>query len=255
MELLKTARRRSFLSESFYILLNVSLAAAILGTVLVTAAPWYAFLLVLLSKWRVFAVRTRYWVANIRANMVDTIVGLSVVILLFTATGSLLTQIALTLLYVVWLLFIKPRSSRLYIIIQAQVGLFLGIAAIMQLSANWPSSLVVLLSWIIGYSVARHVLSVEHETHLNFLSLLWAFIVAEIAWLSYHWTIGYSLPGNMQLPQAAIIITLLSFLAERVHASYQRDGEVQVQEVLLPSLLTVSIIAILLFVFGSAASI
>ncbi len=255
MELLKTARRRSFFSELLYIVLNVMLAGVILGTVIVTAAPWYAFLLVLLSKWRVFAVRTRYWMANVRANMIDTIVGLSVVILLFTATGSIITQVVITLLYIGWLLAIKPRSSRFYIIVQAGVGLFLGIAAIMQISANWPSSLVVLLCGLVGYSAARHILSVEHETHLNFLSLLWAFVVAEISWLSYHWTIGYSLPGNIQLPQSAITITLLSFLAERVHSSFQRDGKVQLSELLLPTLLTVSIIAILLFVFGSAASI
>jgi hypothetical protein len=125
----------------------------------------------------------------------------------------------------------------------------------MQLSANWPASLVVLLCWAVGYSAARHILSVEHETHLNFLSLLWGFIVAEIAWLSYHWTIGYNLPGHIKLPQGAVIIALLGFLAERVHASYQRDGKVQLSEVLLPTLLSVGVIAVILFVFGSAPSI
>ena len=36
--------------------------------------------LVLLSKWRMFSVKARHWPANIRANAVDIIVGLSVVI-------------------------------------------------------------------------------------------------------------------------------------------------------------------------------
>lgn len=255
MELLKTARRKSFLSELLYVVLNVAMALAILAAVVITASPWYALLLVLLSKWRVFAVRARYWTANIRANLVDTIVGASVVIFLYAATGSFETQLGLTFLYILWLLFVKPRSKRTYIVFQAGIGLFFGIGAIMQLSAGLSSSVVVLASWIVGYSTARHVLSVEHETHLNFLSLLWAFVVAEIAWLSYHWTIGYNMPGNIQLSQAAIIITMLSFLAERAHASFQRDGKVQIQEIILPTLLTVSVIGVLLFLFGSAATI
>lgn len=255
MELLKTAKRRSFVSEIAYILLNVGLALAILVTVIVTAAPWYAFLLVLLSKWRVFAVRARYWTANIRANTIDTIVGLGVVIFIYSAIGSFYTQLALTALYIGWLLFIKPRSKASFILAQALIGLFLGISAVVQLSAGWPSSLVVLLTWIIGYSAARHVLSVEHETHLNFLSLLWAFVVAEISWLTYHWTIGYNLPGNILLSQSAVIITLLSFLAERTHASFQRNGKVVTSDILLPLLLSLSVIAVLVFVFGSAASI
>jgi len=255
MELLRSARRRSLLSESIYIVLNVLLALAIFATVFVTASPWYAFALVILSKWRVFAVRTRYWGANVRANMIDVIVGFSIVVFMYAASGSMYAQIGLTILYILWLLIIKPRSKRSFILAQGGIGLLFGIGATMQLSANWPAVLVVLVTWVVGYSAARHVLSVEHETHLNFLSLVWGFVVAEIAWLSYHWTIGYNMPSSIQLTQATIIIVLLSFLAERVHSSYQRDGKVQMQELLLPTLLCVSIIGIVLFVFGGTVSI
>jgi len=146
MELLKTARRRSLVSEGLYIVLNIALAVALLVVVLVVATPWPAFGLVLLSKWRVFAVRSRYWLANIRANLIDAIVGVSLVVFLYAATGSLATQIILTLLYVVWLLFIKPRSSQRYITLQAAIGLTMGLAAISQVSFGWPSSVVVLMA-------------------------------------------------------------------------------------------------------------
>jgi hypothetical protein len=39
-----------------------------------------ALALVVLSKWRMFAVRPRFWAANIRANGVDLMVGLSIVV-------------------------------------------------------------------------------------------------------------------------------------------------------------------------------
>ncbi len=39
-----------------------------------------ALSIVVLSKWRMFAVKPRFWASNIRANAVDLMVGLSIVI-------------------------------------------------------------------------------------------------------------------------------------------------------------------------------
>ncbi len=255
MELLKTVRKRSFLSEVAYVVLNIILAVALLVIVLVVNVPWPALGLVVLSKWRIFAVRSRYWAANVRANMVDVTVGISMVVFLYSASGSLTTQVLLTAAYIGWLLFIKPRSKRAYVAAQAAIGLVAGISAIVQISPALPSSAVVLMAWVVGYSATRHVLSVQHESHINFLSLLWGFVVAEIMWLSYHWTIGYTLGASLQISQAAIIIAALSFLAERVYMSYHRNGQVQSGDVLMPALLSLSIIGVLLFVFGGAATI
>lgn len=255
MELLKSVRKRSFLSEIAYVILNIVLAIALLVVVIVVSVPWPALALVLLSKWRIFAVRSRYWMANIRANMIDLIVGISMVVFLYSANGDLPTQISLTALYIAWLLFLKPRSKRRYVASQAAVGLLFGIAAIVQISPELPASIVVFASWLVGYSATRHLLSVEHETHINFLSLLWGFVVAEIMWLAYHWTIGYAVGASLQLSQITIIILALSFLAERIYMSYNRNGEVNTSDILMPSLLTISVIGVVLFVFGGAASI
>ena len=255
MELLKSVRKRSFLSEVAYVILNITLAIALLVVVIVVSVPWPALALVLLSKWRIFAVRSRYWMANIRANMIDLIVGISMVIFLYSANGDLPTQISLTALYIAWLLFLKPRSKRRYVASQAAVGLLFGIAAIVQVSPELPVSIVVFASWLVGYSATRHLLSVEHETHINFLSLMWGFVVAEIMWLAYHWTIGYTIGASLQLSQITIIILALSFLAERIYMSYNRNGEVNTSDVLMPTMLTISVIGVVLFVFGGAASI
>lgn len=255
MELLKTVRRRSFLSETAYIILNIALAVMLLILVLVVNVPWPALGLVLLSKWRVFAVRSRYWTANIRANLVDVIVGISMVVFLYAASDDLTTQVGLTAMYIAWLLFIKPRSKRAYVASQAMVGLLFGIGAIVQVSPALPVSVVVILAWVVGYATSRHVLSVQHESHINFLSLLWGFVVAEIMWLSYHWTIGYQVGATLQLPQVVVIIAALSFLAERIYISYHKNGQVQSNDVMMPTLMTLSIIGVVLFVFGGAATI
>jgi hypothetical protein len=39
-----------------------------------------ALAIILLSKWRMFAVRPRFWPANIRANSVDIIVSVSILL-------------------------------------------------------------------------------------------------------------------------------------------------------------------------------
>lgn len=255
MELLKTLRKRSFLSEVAYIILNIVLAVMLLVLVLVVNVPWPALGLVLLSKWRIFAVRSRYWAANIRANLVDVIVGISMVIFLYAASGDLPSQIGLTALYIAWLLFLKPKSKRAYVAAQAMVGLVFGIGAIIQTSPILPAFVVVLLSWLVGYAASRHILSVQHESHINFLSLVWGFVVAEIMWLTYHWTIGYQVGNSLQLSQVVVILAALSFLAERVYVSFRKNGEIISGEVMMPTLLVLSIIGVVLFVFGGAATI
>lgn len=251
MDFLKSSKRRSSISEFIYIVLNITFAIAILAIVLIES-PLLALLLVLLGKWRIFAVRPRYWFVNLQTNLVDIIVSISVVFLLYAGGGALPMQILLTLLYIGWLLFIKPRSKRLYVAVQAGIAVFLGVSALMIISASWFATPVVLLMWLIGYSSARHVLSSHSEPYTAFYSLIWGFVFAEFGWLAYHWTFAYSLPGigTVKLVQIAIIMVALSFFAERIYSSFSRHGEVKSSDVLLPGLLSVSTILILLLFFN-----
>ncbi len=252
MEFLKLSKKRSLFSEIIYVVLNIALAVAVLAIVWAVESPWAAFALVLLSKWRVLAVRPRYWFANIQANLVDIIVSVSVVILLYAANGAVIAQGAITALYIVWLLFIKPRSKRVFVTLQAGSALFLGITALALVSYDWNVLFVVGAMWVIGYSVARHVLASYEEAHLSFYSLVWGLIVAELGWVMYHWTFAYTLPGvgHIKLVQEAIVALALSFLAERVYASYEKHGEVRGNDVLLPALFSISVILVLVIFFN-----
>lgn len=253
MEFLKSSKRRSVISELVYVVLNVGLAVAVLAVVWAIESPLPAFGLVFLSKWRVLAVRPRYWFANVQANLVDLIVSVSVVVLLYAASEAIIAQILLTILYIVWLLYVKPRSKRVFITIQAGAALFLGVTALMSVSYDWLSSLVVLFMWLIGYSAARHVLGNYEEVHIAFYSLLWGLIVAELGWLMYHWTFAYSLPGvgDIMLSQTAIIVLAMSFLAERAYGSYTHHGVVRSGDIIMPTLLSVSLVVILLAFFNT----
>ena len=255
MEFLRPSRRRTIISEAAYILLNIAMAAAILVAVGIIQSPLAGFALVLLSKWRIFAVRPQYWYANLVSNMVDIFVSLGFVLFLSQAAGSAVFQIILTVLYIAWLLLLKPQSKRRWVISQAGVGLFVGTAALMSVSYGWWATPVVIVMWVLGYIVARHVLVAYKESHFMLLSFIWGLVVAELGWLFYHWNFAYSIGTGLMISQAAIIITLLGFLAERVYVSIRRHGAVRRSDVLLPSLLTTSSIAVLLVIFNSGGGI
>ena len=260
MEFLKLVRRRTFLSELIYMVLNIGLAIALATVIWYTESVPLALALVLISKWRVLAVRPRFWFANLRSNLVDFIVSVSVVLHMYTInmanideSRKLIVLGVLTLLYIAWLLFLKPRSKRHYVAAQAGVALLLGVAALFTISYNWPVSVVVIGMWVIGYASARHVLSTyDDETHGLFLSLAWGVTLAEIGWVAYHWTIAYSLPfiTTLLVPQVAIISVLAGFLAYKAYDSFSHHSKIRTNDIILPLLFTLSVIAVLVFVFN-----
>lgn len=260
MEFLKFVRKKSFLSELIYTILNIGLAVALLLIVRYTEAIWFAILLVLLSKWRIFAVRPRYWWANLRSNVVDIIVSVSVVLHMYTINSALISDatkllllVVVTILYICWLLYIKPRSKRSYMALQAGIAIFLGISALFTISFNWPVSVVVVGAWLIGYSATRHILgSYDDETHGLFLGLVWGLVVAEISWVAYHWAIAYPLPivTSLMIPQVAIAITLVSFLAYKCYDSFYHHAKIRSNDILLPLLFTLSVLVVLFLLFN-----
>lgn len=256
MEFLKLVRRRSFLSEVVYAVLNIGLAVVLLLVIRYTGSVPLAIGLMLLSKWRALAVRPRFWFANIRANLVDVIVGIGVVAHLsvlnvapIADANKLIIMAVVTLLYIVWLLVIKPRSSRLFVKVQAGVAVLVGVSALFTVSADWPASLVVLSMWLIGYTTAYHVLnSYDDETHTLFISLVWGLVMAELGWVAYHWVIAYELPfvSNILVPQIAIIALLLNFVVMKAYSSYAEHSRIRTNDVLLPVLFSVAVTIVLL---------
>lgn len=256
MEFLRATKRRSLLSEGLYVILNAALAFGMLGLVMAIDSPLPAIALMLLSKWRVLAVRPRFWPANVQANLVDIIAGLSAAVLLYGASGRFGLQLFVALAYLAWLLFLKPRTKRKWMTVQAGTATFFGVWALMLVSSDWPVSIVVLVGWLIGYASTRHVLGAYEKNHVLFDSLVWGFVMAQVIWLTYHWTLGYQLPGlpGVMVPQGAIIVLALSFAAERIYRSIDKNGKLHSGDVILPVLLSASVILLALTVFNTLPS-
>jgi len=263
MEFLKVVKRRSFLNELSYVALNIGLAIAILASIKVTNSVFPAFALVLLSKWRVLAVRSRFWAANIQANLVSVIVDFSFIIFLYNSNmygandaKNLIFQGILVVFYVLWLLLLKPQSKRIFVISQAGLALFFGVVAIYATAFDWIATPVVLLMWLVGYATARHVLSSYDEDNMLFLSLAWGLAVAELGWLAYHWSIAYKLPivTNLMIPQISIIILCIGFVVCKSYDSFFHHQKIRLSDIILPLLFTISIVGVLLLAFNGVST-
>jgi len=156
--------------------LNILLALLVFALVRIDFIQ-LALALILLSKWRMFAVRARFWPANIRANSVDIIVSVSL-LLFMVHGGSQWLQLAWMAAYVVWLVGIKPASSGLMVSLQALISLLFGLTALFVGWGDGALYWLVLISALICYLSARHFFDSFDEPYAKLLSYLWAYFGA-----------------------------------------------------------------------------
>ena len=221
-------KSRNIASSMVHVFLNILLGVgAVLITVL-SASPVLGLLLVLVSKWRVFAVRGRYLWLNIKSNLVDLIVGISVVLLAYYAGPEFLpVDFLLAGFYCVWLLFIKPMSSERAALVQSLIAVFLGMSAAAIMAANLDTIVLVLMAFLVGYAASRHVLVQSSDKDFTLTTLVCGLVFSEIAWLCQTWSIVYTF-GNtgIRIPQIAIILTIFAFVynyARQAMIRYQED--------------------------------
>lgn len=198
--------------------------------------------LVLLSKWRMFSVKARHWPANIRANAVDIIVGLSTV-LFMNKTGSQGVQFIWVLLYSVWLIVLKPKSDVLWVAVQAMAGQAMGLMALFAVFGSSSSSVLVLASTLICYFAARHYFSAFDETLGRTTSYVWAYFASSIVWLLSHWLIYYGV-----IAQPVLIISVVGYTLAGLY--YLRHNDRLSVNVQRQFIVVLSAILIILIVFS-----
>lgn len=247
-------KSRNIASSAVHVFLNLLLGV---GSVLVTVlsgGPILGLLLVFISKWRIFAVRARYLWLNIKSNLVDIIVGVSVVLLAYYAGPSfLVVDFVLMGIYCTWLLFIKPLSSEAATLAQSLIAVFLGISAATIMTANTDPTFLVLLAFLIGYAASRHVLSQSDAKDFTLTTLVCGLVFAEISWLCYSWEIIYTF-GNtgIRIPQLAIILTIFAFVynyARQAMIRYQEDF--RFKHILVPVIFGAVLIGIIVLCFSN----
>ena len=157
-------KTRNAASSAVHVLLNLVFAIFSVMITVLTNSPILGLILVIMSKWRVFAVRPRYLWTNIKANLLDFIVGASIILLTyFSGTTILPVDFILAAFYCAWLIFIKPLTSETANLIQSLVAVFLGTSTAVIMSSSLDPIVMVVLAFIIGYSASRHVLAQSND--------------------------------------------------------------------------------------------
>ena len=247
-------KSRNVASNMVHIFLNLLLG---IGSVLVTVlsgSPILGLILVLASKWRIFAVRSRYLWLNIKSNLVDLIVGISVVLLAYSAGNAFLpVDFILMIFYSVWLIVIKPLSSENATLVQSLIAVFFGISAATIMTATLDPTALVLVAFLIGYAASRHVLSQSEDKDFTLTTLVCGLVFSEIAWLCYSWSIIYTFGSTgIRIPQLAIILTIFAFVynyTRRAMIKYQADF--RFKHIVGPVIFGACLIAIIVLCFSN----
>lgn len=227
-------------SKSIYWLLIAIMPFIVLAFVRWSILP-LAYIVVLLSKWRMFAVRPRHWPANIRANAVDMIVGLSMVVFMAQSPSNA-WQLVWVAVFELWLIVIKPRSKTFWTTTQAALGQFAGLTALYLLWGRSSLIFIVVTSWVICYLSARHFFSSFDEPLGSMLSHIWGYIAAALTWVLGHWLLYYGF-----LAQPVLLLSILSYGLAALYylESNDRLSTATKREIILLMTLVITVIIIL----------
>lgn len=247
-------KSRNIASTMVHILLNLLLGVGSVIITVLSGSPLFGILLVVLSKWRVFAVRVRYLWLNIKSNLVDFVVGLSVVLLSYYAgTAFLPVHFLLMVFYCIWLLIIKPMSSEKACHAQSLISVFLGMSAVAIMTSGLDAIVLVLLSFLVGYAASRHILAQSNDKDYTLTTLVCGLVFAEIAWLCNTWSIIYTFGSTgVRIPQIAVILTIFAFVynyARQAMIKYQNDF--RFKHIALPVVFGVVLVGIIVIWFSN----
>lgn len=213
MRLISRIKPTSGFAYMLHLILLLVLPAAVFALVELNFVP-LAALIIVLSKWRMFAVRPRFWAANVRANAVDLMIGFSIIIFM-AHTDNLYVQVGWALQYAIWLVFVKPASTRIMIALQAFLGQLAALTALYLTWTNGPLAGLTLLTGIFCFLAARHFFDAFEEPYARLMSYVWGYFGAALAWLLSHWLLFYQVIAQPTL--------LLSMLGYGLAAMYYLD--------------------------------
>lgn len=247
-------KSRNIMSTMVHVFLNLLLG---IGSVLVTVlsgSPLLGLILVIASKWRIFAVRRRYLWLNIKSNLVDLIVGISVVLLAFYAGNAfLLVDFILMAFYSLWLIVIKPLSSEPATLAQSLIAVFFGMSAATLMTATLDPIVLILLAFLVGYATSRHILVQSNDKDFTLTTLVCGLVFAEISWLCYSWSIIYTFGSTgIFIPQLAVILTIFAFVynyTRQAIIKYQDDF--RFKHIIAPVIFGAALIAIIVICFSN----
>ena len=242
--------------------------AVILLLTVASGTPVIGIVLVLLSKWRMVAVRSRYLLLNIKSNLVGLTVGVGAVILIYYGGQNVgsdaymlgilgmdvsLAQIFWAAVYVAWLVWLNHKTSEKMTEVQALVAVFVGMAAVGLAFSGMDLLFSAAASFVIGYGAARHVLVQSEDYDFTLMTFVAGALLAELTWVLWHWAIVLNYGWTqIRIPQIAVVGTIAMFcLMKTYKAAVRHDGIVRAKNVWKPVLFSVILMVVVLVWFSN----
>lgn len=191
-------------SHAFYFVYNALLPVLVFLLVRISFVQ-LALSLILLSKWRMFAVRPRFWLANIRANAIDIIIGVSVLAFMVATTNEL-AQAIWAVVWAGWLIGIKPKADTFWISVQALIGFVAGLSAMFLAWDAAPLFVLVGGAGLLCFFAAHHFFYSFDEPYTRLLSYFWGYFGAALVWILGHWLLFYGF-----VAQPTLVLVALGF--------------------------------------------
>lgn len=208
---------------------NIALPALLLLLVTMELVE-VAVLMVIISKWRMFAVQPHHWWANIRTSSADLIVGISSVFLMIGVADvserplvTLLIQVLITLLYTFWLIVLKPGSTKTLVGIQAFIAHTMGFMVLFWYADSAPELLLVAAAWFIAQTTARHFLKSFDDQFSDVLALAWALFAVQLSWVINRWHIGYEVFSSFRVSNGLMLMVIFSYSIGSLYSLWMSD--------------------------------
>ena len=171
-----------------------------------------ALFLVLLVKWRAFAIKPHWWWPRLRMNFVDLAIGLTVVFFLAASIDNTFGQIFWLSFYGLWQFVFKNWSSVHGCIFQGLICQTLAIASLFYYNPfSRPNHFLVIAAiWLISYFSARHSISWLEESPLKSAwPPVWGLFSLQLATVLLHWQIWLGPIPHFVFLQTIINLSLL----------------------------------------------
>ena len=184
------------------------------------AAPAPAYVLILLSKWRILAAKPRFWWPNLQAAAVDLAFSFSLVLFMAWPGAGLAQQLVWLAVYLLWAFVAKADKLPAGHIWRGLAAQGLTSSALVYSLDRLPLPVILAGIWLVSLAAARHILNgfPKRDYHRRLVQI-WGLFAAQLAWVMLHWQVNFWV-----VPNSAVLLSVVLFASSLLYSLHLREA-------------------------------
>ena len=204
--------------------------------------PFLAYILIVLSKWRILDALPRFWWSNLQINATDLIVGLSIVYFM-SLTPVWWHQVIWLGLYLIWSFWVKSMKKRWGHFLQGISAQILGVSVLVYSLHKIETFLVLIGVWLISVLSVGHIVNgLARQKYHDSLIQVWGLFSVQLAWILFHWQIHFWWMSRLVFLQTFILTVL--FILYTLHQEEKLTSFLK-KQILISSLIVIVVVLLL----------